>query len=212
MVDFESELNRVLPADLPHRENVVRKSAQHLGLIAEANRYLNLTRIATPREAATKHVLDSIVPWRLFEGAKHVLDAGTGAGFPGVPLALALPEIHFTLAESVQKKARFVESALAAINLPNVSVSPQRAEDLLKTEAIDMITARAFAPLSRTLDLLGPSLKRGARALLYKGPDVEREIAGADRELKKLRASVRVVMRYDLPDSLGARAIVEIVC
>src|SRR6266700_2800178 len=154
MVDFESELNDVLPADLPHRDNVVLKSARHLALIVEANRHLNLTRITSAREAAIKHVLDSVVPWRLFEGAKHVLDAGAGAGFPGVPLALALPEVQFTLAESVQKKAHFLESALTALALPNVGVSPRRAEDLLKTEAIDTITARAFAPLSRTLDLL----------------------------------------------------------
>jgi 16S rRNA (guanine527-N7)-methyltransferase len=211
MVDFESELNEVLPAELPHRENVVCKSARHLALIVEANQHFNLTRITTPREAAIKHVLDSVVPWRLFEGAKHVLDAGTGAGFPGVPLALALPEIRFTLAESVQKKARFVESALTAITLPNADVRSQRAEDILKTGAIDIVTARAFAPISRTLDLLGPALKRGVRALLYKGPDADREIAGADRQLKKLRVCARVVLRYDLPDSLGTRAVVEIV-
>src|SRR5580658_7316544 len=109
---FEDELDQVLPSDIPRRELVIQKSAEHLALILEANKTLNLTRITAPREAAIKHVLDSVIPWRLFAGARHVLDAGTGAGFPGIPLALALPEIQFTLAESIQKKARFVESAL----------------------------------------------------------------------------------------------------
>jgi len=202
MVDFASDLDDVLPADLPHRDEVILKSAQHLALIVEANQVLNLTRITTPREAAIKHVLDSVFPWRLFLGEKQVLDAGTGAGFPGIPLALVLPEVHFTLAESIQKKARFLETALTALDLPNVTVAAQRAEDVLKLQKFDIVTARAFAPVSKALDLL-----KGARLLLYKGPDAEREIA----DVKRPRASMKVVMRYDLPDSMGARTIVEIV-
>src|ERR1041385_9153622 len=91
-MEFADELNLVLPADLPGRETVVCGAAKHLALIVEANRHFNLTRLVTPREAAIKHVLDSVMPWRLFLGARHVLDAGTGAGFPGIPLALVLPE------------------------------------------------------------------------------------------------------------------------
>jgi len=208
--EFEVELDRVLPAGLPHRDAVVRKSAAHLELIVEANRHFNLTRITSPREAAIKHVLDSVMPWRLFAAAKHVLDAGTGPGFPGVPLALVWPETRFTLAESTQKKARFAESVVAALGLRNVAVSDRRVEDLAKTVEIDVVTARAFAPLDRALDLLGPALRQGAKALLYKGPDAEREIAEAERGIKKLHARAEVVMRYDLPDSLGARSIVAI--
>jgi len=205
-VQFEDELNRVLPADLPHRENVVQGSARHLALIVEANQYLNLTRITSPREAAIKHVLDSVMPWRLFQDARHVLDAGTGAGFPGIPLALVLPETQFTLAESIQKKARFVESVLGELKLPNVEITPRRAEEL----KADVITARALAPISRVLALFRPALKAGARILLYKGPDAELEIAEAAAEARKIRALMQVVMRYDLPDSLGTRAIVQI--
>jgi len=205
-VEFEDELNRVLPADLPNRENVVQGSARHLSLIVEANQYLNLTRITSPREAAVKHVLDSVIPWRLFQDAQHVLDAGTGAGFPGIPLALVLPETRFTLAESIQKKARFVESVLGELKLPNVEIAPRRAEEL----TAGVITARALAPISRVLSLFRPALKAGTRMLLYKGPDAEQEIAEAAAEARKIRAHMEVVMRYDLPDSLGARTIVQI--
>jgi 16S rRNA (guanine527-N7)-methyltransferase len=204
--EFEEELNRVLPADLPHRENVVPGAARHLTLIVEANQHLNLTRITSPRDAAIKHVLDSVLPWRLFLGAQHVLDAGTGAGFPGIPLALVLPETRFTLAESIQKKARFVESAFAELNLPNVKITPRRAEELT---GIDVITARALAPIPRVLSLFRPALKAGTRILLYKGPDAEREIADAAAEARKIQARMEVVMRYDLPDSLGTRTIVQ---
>jgi 16S rRNA (guanine527-N7)-methyltransferase len=206
-MQFEDELNRVLPADLPHRENVVQGASKHLALIVEANKHLNLTRIVTPREAAIKHVLDSVMPWRLFLGARHVLDAGTGAGFPGIPLALVLPETGFTLAESIQKKARFVESALGELKLPNVEITARRAEESI---GIDIITARALAPIPRVLALFRPALKAGATVLLYKGPDAAQEITEAATEARKLRERMEVVMKYDLPDSLGTRTIVRI--
>jgi 16S rRNA (guanine527-N7)-methyltransferase len=209
-VDFSGELNAVLPPDLPNRAFVIEKSAAHLELIVEANKVLNLTRITSPREAAIKHVLDSVMPWRLFAHATQVLDAGTGPGFPGLPLALVLPQIRFTLAESIQKKARFVEVALTKLELPNVGIVAERAEKLKRPGGFDVVTARALAPLSRALPLLAPLLKSGAAALLYKGPDIEQEIAEAALEAKKIHARIGVVMRYDLPDSLGTRAIVQI--
>ena len=206
---FDDELNRVLPTDLPHRDLVIRKSAEHLELIVEANQYLNLTRITTPRDAAIKHVLDSVLPWRLFAEARHVLDAGTGPGFPGIPLALALPDIRFTLAESIQKKARFVDAALLKLALANVGVSARRAEEVWREGRADVITARAFAPVSRALGLFGPALKAGTKILLYKGPDAEREIDESAKECAKLRVRAEVVMRYDLPDSLGTRTVIQ---
>jgi 16S rRNA (guanine527-N7)-methyltransferase len=204
------ELRKVLPLDLPRRDFVITGSAAHLERIVEANQHLNLTRITSPREAAIKHVLDSVIPWQLFAGARHVLDAGTGPGFPGIPLALLLPEVRFTLAESIQKKARFLESALAELASPNATMSPRRAEDLWRDAGIDIITARAFAPISRTLELFGGALKAGIALLLYKGPDVEREMEESSKAAAKLHVRSEVVMRYDLPDSLGTRTIVKI--
>jgi 16S rRNA (guanine527-N7)-methyltransferase len=209
-VSFEEELNQVLPADLPHRDIVVVKAAQHLSLIEEANRHFNLTRITGPREAAIKHVIDSVMPWRLFAGARHVLDAGTGAGFPGIPLALVLPDVRFTLAESIQKKARFVDAALAQLALPNVANAARRAEEIVCAGDFDIITARALAPISRALALFAPALKARTRMLLYKGPDVEQEIAEAAVEARKRRVRMEIVMRYTLPESQGTRTIVEI--
>ncbi|MDP9054474.1 MAG: 16S rRNA (guanine(527)-N(7))-methyltransferase RsmG [Acidobacteriota bacterium] len=195
-------LDSVLPGDLPNREAVIQGAARHLDLIIEANKYLNLTRITSPREAAIKHVLDSVTPWRLFATASHVLDAGTGAGFPGIPLALVLPNTRFTLAESIQKKARFVDTVLKDLQLPNVEITPRRAEEL----DADLITARALAPIPKALSLFRPALKRGARLVLYKGPDAEQEIA----ETGKMPYRVEIVMRYELPDGLGTRTVVQI--
>jgi 16S rRNA (guanine527-N7)-methyltransferase len=203
---YLEELARVLPRDLPNRDRLIEKAAHHLRLIASANEYMNLTRLTSPREAAIKHVYDSVVPWRQFENAERVLDAGTGAGFPGVPLSVVLPQVRFTLSESIQKKARFVDSAVEALELPNVHVTSERAEDVATNQRFDVITARAVAPIARILDLFRKPLKQGARLLLYKGPDVEAELAQAHL----CRAAAAVLCRYELPDGLGTRSLIEL--
>ena len=144
----------------------------------------------------------------IVSGREACARCGHGPGVSGVPLALVLPETTFTLAESIQKKARFLEGTLATLDLPNAKVSAQRAEDLWRDG--DLITGRALAPISRVLSLFAPALKAGRKILLYKGPDAEQEIAESAKEAAKLRARVAVVMRYDLPDSMGTRTIVEI--
>ena len=182
------------------------KAARHLSFIAEVNEQMNLTRLTDPREAAIKHVYDSLAAWPYVCDAKRVLDAGTGAGFPGVPLSLALPHVHFTLSESTQKKARFVETVVDSLELPNVRVTHDRAEDIAVTQQIDVITARAVAPMSRILDLFRKPLKRGVRLILYKGPDVEAELS----EAEKNRVHACVLCRYELPEGLGGRSLLEI--
>lgn len=204
------DVEALLPADLPHREHVASGAARHLQLLAEMNEVMNLTRITTPRDAVIKHILDSVMPWRLFAGAKTVLDAGTGPGFPGLPLALTLPDIRFTLAESTGKKARFVESVIADLAIHNARVLPERVEDIGNREQFEIVTARAFAPMPKALKMLTPLLKKGTRALLYKGPDVETEIADAAREAKLLGVKFAIVMHYELPDGLGTRNIVQL--
>ena len=209
-MSFQDELARLLPADLPHRDRAIDVAARHLQMIVEANVTMNLTRIVGEREAAIKHVVDSLLPWRLFKNAKRVADAGTGAGYPGIPLAVVLPETCFFLLESVQKKARFVEAATEVLGLANVTVVPARAEEWLGRQRVDLVTARAVAPLEKAIPLFAPGLRGGGKVLLYKGPDAENEIAAAAEEARKRRIQVRVVDRYELPDELGARTIVEL--
>ncbi len=205
-MQFADELQRVLPADIPHRERLIEKSAHHLQLVLEANETMNLTRITTAREAAIKHVLDSVAPWHYFENGRRVLDAGTGAGFPGIPLSLVLPDTRFTLSESIQKKARFVDSTVEILHLPNVHVVPRRAEDIAASQKPDIITARAVAPLHKLLDLFSKALKQGSELILYKGPEIEAEIA----ETKMPHLQAEILTRYDLPDAMGSRTIVRV--
>ncbi|MBV9743023.1 MAG: 16S rRNA (guanine(527)-N(7))-methyltransferase RsmG, partial [Acidobacteriia bacterium] len=164
------------------------------------------TRITDPREAVIKHVYDCVAPWQHFQHAKRILDAGSGAGFPGVPLALVFPGVRFSLAESIQKKARFLDSAVESLELPNVHVYAQRAEDVARIQQVDVITARAVAPVGRIFELFRKFLKNGTRVLLYKGPDVASELA----EAQENRLHAEVVCRYELPEGLGVRTLLEL--
>ena len=206
IVEFAEELARVLPQDIPCRDRLIEKAAAHLTLILAANEHFNLTRIISAPEAAIKHVFDSVAPWRYFAGARRVLDAGTGAGFPGIPLSLVLPDVRFTLAESTQKKARFVDSSVEHLELHNVQVLADRAEQIALAQRPDIITARAVAPLDRLLDLFAKPMKQGARLILYKGPEVETELAA----IKKYRIKAEQLDRYELPDGMGTRVVVSI--
>jgi 16S rRNA (guanine527-N7)-methyltransferase len=209
-VSFGAELEHFLPVDIPNRSALVSLEAKHLTLVQETNRVMNLTRVTSPREAVLKHVLDSVIPWPFFKRAVRVLDVGTGAGFPGIPLAIIFPEMEFVLAESVQKKARFVETVVEELELANVTVEARRAEEILTVKAFDTITARAVAPLERALTLVHSALRKGSRTLLYKGPDADTEIAGAAKQLRKCGARASVVSQYILPDGTGSRSLVEI--
>ena len=209
-MSFAQELSQLLPAGLPHRDECIAGAARHLELIVEANQHFNLTRILNPREAAIKHVLDSVLPWRLFEGAKQIADAGSGAGFPGIPLALVMPGTHFTLLESTQKKAAFLATAIETLALPQVEAVAERAEAYLASHGVDIITARAVAPLSRAIPFFAAALHKGTRVLLYKGPDAQNEIMEARRDPKNARWNIRIVFEYELADSLGSRRIIEI--
>lgn len=205
-MQFADELARVLPPDLPNRERLVSLSQKHLEMISAANEHMNLTRIVSPQQAAIKHIFDCVAPWRYFESATRVVDVGTGAGFPGIPLAIILPGVRFTLSESIGKKARFVESVVDALELTNARVTSERAENAAATQRADLITARAVAPIDRLIGLFKGQLRTGARLLLFKGPDVDSEIV----EAKMGRVAATVVCRYDLPDGFGSRTLVEL--
>ena len=153
-----------------------------------------------------------------FEGAASVADAGSGAGFPGIALALVLPQTRFTLLESTQKKARFLEAVVRELGLANVEVRAERAEDWLKTHRVPVVTARAVAPLNRAAALFAPALRGGARVLLYKGPDAaygncrggcgDREAALAAADCGAVRASGQAGDPDDCGDG-GNRTRVE---
>jgi 16S rRNA (guanine527-N7)-methyltransferase len=119
------------------------------------NKAYNLTAITAPDEVLTHHLLDSLSVHSDLEGAQ-IADVGTGAGFPGLPLAIVNPARRFTLIDAVDKKLRFIDHAARTLGLTNVVTQHARVETMQLAEAFDTVIARAFAPLPRMLQLVAP--------------------------------------------------------
>ena len=153
----------------------------YLALLARWNRAYNLTAVREPRAMVARHLLDSlamhgaVAPLAARNGT--LADLGTGAGLPGIPLAIALPGLQVVLVESNGKKARFLREAVRTLGLPNVRVEEARIEAVAAPGAFDAITARALATLPRILELGGHLLAPGGRLLAMKGAVPDDEIA-----------------------------------
>jgi len=146
--------------------------------LARWNRSYNLTAIA-PADMVTHHLLDSLAVQPDLQGAR-IADAGTGAGFPGLPLAVCNPQRHFTLIDSTAKKLRFVSHATQLLGLTNVSVLHARVESVQAGTPFDTVLARAFAPLVELLDKVAPLCGPQTRVLAMKGKWPAAELAALE--------------------------------
>lgn len=170
--------------------------AAYLGHLIAVNRRMNLTRITDPADAWTRHVLDSLslLPWIMESEATTLLDVGSGGGLPGIPLAIAAPQVAVTLLEATGKKARFLEETAAALGLDNVTVISERAEtlgqDRAHREHYDIVTSRAVGRLPVLAELAVPLVRRGGLFLAIKGEQAEAEIAESARALATLMGRV----------------------
>jgi 16S rRNA (guanine527-N7)-methyltransferase len=140
------------------------------------NRSYNLTAITTPEEMITHHLLDSLSISPDLAGTR-IADVGSGAGFPGLPLAVVNPAKQFTLIDSSSKKVRFIEHAARTLGLANVVALHARAETLLPEAPFDTVMARALAPLPKLLEVLAPLCTPQTRVLAMKGRWPEEEVA-----------------------------------
>ena len=186
----------------------VQRCADHANLLLDWNQRVNLTAITEPREVAVKHYLDC---WRAARMlpllGRRVVDLGSGAGFPGVPMALAEPNASVTLCESRGRKVRFLEASVEALGLRNAKAVEARAEDHLSDEGVDLVVARAVSSVRETVRLLRKVRHRFSELALMKGASWSREMRAAEREAERLGFHFDTVIEYELPDDLGKRAL-----
>jgi 16S rRNA (guanine527-N7)-methyltransferase len=139
----------------------------------------------------TRHILNSVIAAPLFHGS--VADIGSGAGLPGLVLAIARPDVEWTLIEPMERRVTWLNEQVTQLGLDNVDVHRARAEDVRRPEGFDVVTARAVSALRTLIPLTAPLVKDGGELALLKGLNVENEIEAAQKPIKKYRLSnVRV--------------------
>ena len=188
------------------------KLRAYLDEVLRANQQFNLTAVRDPELAWSKHIFDSLQGLNvdlgeerstpLFDGSQKVIDVGTGAGFPGVVLAIARPNLQVTLLEATRKKCNFLEAATATL-APNAGVLCARAEDAARDsnlrETFDVAVARAVGSFSEVCELCLPFVKVGGRVLLWRGQYASLEIEESKRALQTLGGKARVLTAYQIP-------------
>src|SRR5512141_471576 len=186
-------------------DDQVAKLTAHLDLLDDWNTRMNLTAIRERPAQISKHVLDSLTMLRWLHGSR-VADIGSGAGFPGIPLAIVAPGKHFALVESVGKKCRFLEHVRDSLGLANVDVVQSRAETYRPAERFDTVLARAVGPVADLVKFAGGLVVGGGRFFAMKGRYPEDELA------RKLNGwKVAAVHKLKVPGLDEERHLVELV-
>ena len=174
-------------------------------LIEKWNKAYNLTAIRDREEMARLHILDSLAIIPHLEG-KRIIDIGTGAGLPGIPLAICLPEVGFTLLDSNAKKTRFVQQVVLELKLKNVAVLHSRVENYHPEKAYDAVLTRAFAALPDIVKLTAHLLGKNGVVLAMKGQNMDAELAQIAAKKSVIPVSVpgtdveRCLVRIELPE------------
>lgn len=189
---------------------------KYLNLLLEWNQKINLTAITDPEEIVIKHFIDSmvLVPYLKKYNSLSILDVGTGAGFPGIPLKIVMPEINVVLLDSLNKRISFLDTVIEGLGLEGISAVHGRAEDLGKQakyrEAFDAVTSRAVAKLSVLSELCIPFVKVGGLFVSYKGAKADEEIKEAKNAVDILGGIVSNQVEVILPGLEDKRALIFI--
>lgn len=197
---FKNTLEELLTINNIHcAEDTADKCEVYFNLLIEANKTTNLTRITDEQEAAKMHFFGAIELLKyleLPEGAK-VIDVGTGAGFPGIPIKIARPDLDMTLMDSAGKKTAFVKNAADTMGL-DVTVLNKRAEEVPEMRgSFDFAVSRAVANLNMLTELCVPLLKTGGSLAAFKGERYSEELSEAKGAIKKLYCEISAIHKLD---------------
>ncbi len=173
-------------------DEICAKLSAFCEYLLEQNKLFNLTAIKTPEGAALLHFADSLTLSEYLPKGAKILDIGSGAGFPAIPIAIARPDIQVTALDSTLKRVNFINSAAKILGLDNLTAVCHRAEEVTGSEfkeSFDIVTARAVAAYPILLELCLPAVKVGGKFVAMKSKDVSRETSGIERVSKFLSIS-----------------------
>ena len=184
----------------------------YMELLIEWNEKMNLTAITDPKEIILKHFVDSLTIAKYVKEDKSIIDMGTGAGFPGIPIKIYRKDVKVVLADSLNKRIKFLDEVIDKLKLENVETIHCRAEELGKNkqyrEKFDYATSRAVANLSTLSEYLMTFLKLNVKCIFMKTIEVEEELEKAKKAIKTLGGKIEKVDKFEIPESDLGRSII----
>jgi len=203
-----SEGLHTLGVDLP--EAVLCRCLSFLDELAKWGAKINLTAITAPQDALEKHLIDSLALCGYLQKGR-VLDVGSGAGLPAIPIAIAKPELQIYSVESVGKKVNFQKHVRRKLNLDNFTPLHARVEALSGMDPFRVVTARAFAPILKILQFVDPLVAQGGEVLLLRGSKDEMSSEESSQMISQVGYQLIASHHYELPYSLSKRHILKFV-
>lgn len=183
----------------------------YMNLLLEWNEKINLTAIIEPKEIIIKHFVDSLTISKYIPQGATLIDMGTGAGFPGIPLKIYRKDIKITLVDSLNKRIKFLNEIIEKINLEEIDAVHARAEEFGKIikyrERFDIATSRAVANISTLSEYLIPLVKEKGKCIYMKGPDIEEELQKGEKSIKILGGNISKIDTFELPKTDIKRTI-----
>lgn len=184
----------------------------YMVLLIEWNEKINLTAITEPQEIILKHFVDSLTIAKYIEEGKTIIDMGTGAGFPGIPLKIYRNDVKVVLADSLNKRIKFLNEVIEKLQLKNIETIHCRAEELGKNkeyrEKFDYATSRAVANLSTLSEYLLPFVKLKGSGIFMKTMEIDEELENAKKAIKILGGKIEKVDKFEIPESDLGRSII----
>ena len=206
-IEIKEKLNKI---NIEIEDIQIEKFYNYMKLLVEWNEKINLTAITEPKEVILKHFVDCITILKYIPKDAKIVDVGTGAGFPGIPLNIMESRPNYKLVDSLNKRINFLNEMIDELELENINTVHSRIEDFAKNnkESYDVATSRAVASLNILLEYLLPLVKVGGICICMKGSNIQEEVQNSKKALEVLGGKIESIEEIVLPDSDITRNII----
>lgn len=210
-IELEKQLKEI---NISICNDFIEKFYYYMVLLIEWNKKINLTAITDEKEIVAKHFIDSLTISKYINENAKIIDVGTGAGFPGIPLKIIRKDIDVTLLDALNKRLNFLNEVISELKLDQIKTIHFRAEEAGRNkeyrENFDIATSRAVAKLNILAEYLLPFVKVGGRCLCMKGNNIKEEIEESKKAIELLGGKIEKIEEFNLPNSNIGRSIIVI--
>lgn len=212
---FSNEIKSLAETqDILINDEQINKLYTYMNLLINWNEKMNLTAITEPKEIILKHFIDSLTIQKYVKHNDKLIDIGTGAGFPGIPVGITNSSANITLMDSLNKRINFLNEVVTVLDLKNIKTIHARAEELAtnktQREQYNIATSRAVASLNILIEYMLPFVKIGGYCICMKGSNIEEEVQNAQKAIEILGGKIETIESFNLANSNNFRNIIVI--